>query len=187
MELWDIYDKNRQRTGKVIERNEFLELKGNENEWWIEVNACVFNSKNEMLIQQRQTHKKAFPGIWEFTAGGYAISGESSQEAIRRELFEEIGVSIDFRNNLPSFTVNAKSYFTVNTKSYSAFCDYYLVELNDLDITTLKLQEEEVLAVKWATEQEIFEMIDNGEFVPYYKSFVSLCFELRSGGGTIKM
>jgi len=179
MEFWDVYDKNRQKMGKTIERSELLELGAkNEGEWRLVVNACVFNSKSEMLVQRRQTHKSTFPGMWEFTCGGSAISPESSQEAIKRELFEEVGISMDFSDNSPDFTINQKHN--------NAFQDFYLVQIDNLDITKLKLQEEEVLAVKWATEQEIFEMIDNGEFIPYYKSFVSLCFDLRNSGSPIR-
>ncbi|MDR1664429.1 MAG: NUDIX hydrolase, partial [Clostridiales bacterium] len=56
--------------------------------------------------------------------------------------------------------------------------DYYLIE-KDIDINTLTLQREEVQRVRWADKEEIWTMIDKGEFVPYYKSLIALCFEMK--------
>ena len=49
MELWDIYDKNRNLTGRQMERgSEFAK-----GDFHLVIHVCIFNSKNEMLIQQR--------------------------------------------------------------------------------------------------------------------------------------
>jgi len=47
----------------------------------------------------------------------------------------------------------------------------------------LTLQESEVQRVKWATIEEIFAMLDTGEFIPYYKSLIQLLFDTRSKYG----
>ena len=49
----------------------------------------------------------------------------------------------------------------------------------DIDTKSLKLQEEEVEAVRWSSLEEILMMIDSGIFIPYEKSFVELLFRLR--------
>ena len=41
------------------------------------------------------------------------------------------------------------------------------------------MQYEEVQQVKWASMEEIFQMIDEGVFIPYYKSLIQLLFEQR--------
>ena len=48
---------------------------------------------------------------------------------------------------------------------------------------SLKLQETEVEQVKWATEEEILEMLRNKEFVLYKSSFISLLYFLRNHNG----
>ena len=49
--------------------------------------------------------------------------------------------------------------------------------------STLRLQAEEVQAVKWASREEIIEMIEAGEFISYYPAFISLLFEIRQNFG----
>lgn len=58
----------------------------------------------------------------------------------------------------------------------------YLIE-KEVDIDTLVLQESEVQRVKWATMDEIFALIDSGEFIPYYKSLIQLLFDMKGKYG----
>ena len=41
-------------------------------------------------------------------------------------------------------------------------------ERKDIDINELNLQIDEVKTAKWATKEEILQMIDDGIMVPYY-------------------
>ena len=138
------------------------------------VHICVFNSKNEMLIQQRQANKIGFPNRWDFSAGGSATMGDTSQAAAERELFEEIGLRVDMQNKRPQLTVNFDF----------GFDDIYLIE-QDVEIESLVLQKEEVQAVRWASCAEILRMIADEEFVPYYPNIVELLFESRKKLGLL--
>ncbi|GAY76629.1 putative Nudix hydrolase YfcD [Sporolactobacillus inulinus] len=97
MERWDIYDKNRRLTGRTMARGQ----KFGKDDYHLVIHVCIFNSKNEMLIQQRQPWKKGWPNMWDVTVGGSALSGESSIEAAERETFEELGNKIDLSNERP--------------------------------------------------------------------------------------
>lgn len=167
MELWDIYDKNRIKTGETIERGK-LPL----GIYHLVVHICIFNSKNEMLIQQRQPFKEGWSNMWDITVGGSAIAGDTSQSAAERELFEEIGCQIDLTNIRPHLSINFEA----------GFDDYYLIEKN-IDIKKLHLQYEEVQQVKWATKEEILHMLDTGEFIPYYSNLIKLLFDARKNYG----
>ncbi len=125
-----------------------------------------------MLIQQRQPFKDGWPNKWDVTVGGSAIAGDDSGAAIERELFEELGLKINLKNRRPHLTVNFNG----------GFDDIYLIN-EDVDISALKLQHEEVQAVRRASREEIFRMIDCGEFIPYYKSLVDYFFEAKNGFG----
>jgi len=57
--------------------------------------------------------------------------------------------------------------------------------VQDVDLTTLTLQESEVQAVRWAEEEEIHQMIDDGRFIPYHHSLITLLFALRDRRGNI--
>ena len=166
MELWDIYDKNRKLTGRTMERGS----KFGKEDFHLVIHVCIFNSKNEMLIQQRQPWKKGWPNMWDITVGGSALSGETSIEAAERETFEEIGYKIDLSCERPFFTIN----FEVG------FDDYYLVE-REIDIKDLTLQYEEVQSVKWASKDEILQLVKEGKFIDYW--FTELFFDMRKHRG----
>ena len=46
-EYWDIYDKNRKKTGKIVERGVYEFEPG---EYHIVVTGIILNSKNEILM-----------------------------------------------------------------------------------------------------------------------------------------
>lgn len=163
MELWDIYNCSREKTGETMTRGSHAA----KNKRHLVVNICIINSENKMLIQKRNDNKEVWPSLWQVTAAGSAIAGETSQQAAQRELLEEVGVDYDFKNIVPK----------VSMASPTDFKDFYIIH-KDVDINKLKLQEEEVSQVKWADEEEILDMIHNKTFIPNYKSFISLLFEI---------
>ncbi len=170
MEILDIYDINRNKTGKTIIRGMDIPNKA----YRLVVHVCIFNSKNEMLIQKRQPFKEKWPSKWDLTAGGSAVQGETSQDAVERELFEELGIRINFKDIRPNMTINFEN----------GFDDIYLIQ-RDIDINSLKLQNEEVQKVEWASKEKIFSLIKNEEFVPYHLSLIQLFFDTKNQYGCI--
>ena len=168
MELWDLYDKNRNPLGTSKIRGEKFE----KDDYHIVVHVCIFNSDNEMLIQKRQAFKKGWSGLWDVTVGGSALHGEDSQACAEREVFEEIGLKLDLNNQRPFLTVHF---------AYG-FDDYYIIE-KDLDINSLILQQEEVATVKWADKNTIIDLISNDQFVPYHKNLIEFLYDLKSQRG----
>ncbi len=164
MEKWDLYDVHRNKLNKTMLRGE----KTPKNEYRIVVHACIFNTKGEMLIQQRQSDKESFPNMWDLTVGGSVLSGETSQEGIEREILEEIGVKIDLSMTRPHYTINVGEWFN----------DIYLIN-QDIEEKDIILQEEEVKAVKWADLKEVERLLDEGLFIPYFKCVLPLLFETR--------
>ncbi|RMD02302.1 NUDIX domain-containing protein [Clostridium autoethanogenum] len=168
MELWDVYDSERNKTNRTMVRGRDF----NEGDYHMVVHICIFNSKGEMLIQQRQPFKEGWSNMWDITVGGSAIEGETSQMAAKRELMEELGIKINLQDIRPHLTINFDN----------GFDDVYLIQ-KDIDIVDLTLQYEEVKCVKWASKEEIFSMIDSGEFIPYYKSLIQLFFDSKNQYG----
>lgn len=165
-ELWDLYDKNRNLTGKKHRRGDLLK----EGEYHLVVHVCIFNSKNELLVQQRQPWKKGWPNMWDLSVGGSAVTGDDSQRAAERETKEELGLDIDLSNKRPSFTINCDK----------GFDDYWIIT-KDIDISDLHLQEEEVKDVKWVNKFELQQMIKQDVFVPYF--CLDKIFELQDFKG----
>ena len=165
MELFDLYTADRMKTGRTMVRGEPTP----EGYYRLVVHVCIFNQKGEMLIQQRQPFKRGWSNLWDITVGGSAVSGDSSQSAAERETREELGLSIDLIDVRPTMTI----YFE------HGFDDYYVLT-QEVDLNALQLQEEEVQAVRWASLEEILQMIDDGRFIPYEKSQIELLFFRRN-------
>ncbi len=168
MELWDLYDLDRKRTGETMIRGE----RQPQDRYRIIVHICLFNSQGQMLIQKRQPFKSGFSGMWDITVGGSAVKGDDSRSAAMRELKEELGIDVDLKDRRPALTVNFRL----------GFDDMYVVD-KDVDLSSLKLQYEEVEKVKWADKEEIFSLIDEGIFIPYHKSLIDLLFYMRDHEG----
>lgn len=164
MELWDVYDRYRVKTGRTMVRGEQIQS----GDYHLVVHICLFNSEGKMLIQQRQPFKEGWPDRWDVTTGGSALAGESPEQAAERELFEELGIRHDFSGIRPLMTMNFPG----------GFDDVFLIQ-RDIDLNTLILQTEEVQAARFADCEEICRMIAEGSFVPYQEHFIRLCFERR--------
>jgi len=104
--------------------------------------------------------------MWTMTAGGAVLAGEVPTEAASRELYEELGIEIDFTDHRPKFSMTDKN----------AFLDYFVV-CAEVDLTSLNVPNDEVVAVKWASKEEMLEMTSCGECMPYRKSFLEFCFD----------
>ena len=57
----------------------------------------VFNSKGELLLQQRAFSKYHSPGLWTNTCCSHPRAGETTLEAASRRLMEEMGMVCELR------------------------------------------------------------------------------------------
>ena len=85
MELWDIYDENKQRTGRTMQRNDWNMKEG---DYHLTVLGVIMRPDGKFLITQRVMTKSWAPGWWE-VSGGAAVAGEDSKDAVLREVKEE--------------------------------------------------------------------------------------------------
>lgn len=158
MELRDLYDENKQLTGEKIYKGQDVP----KGRYYITVVVFIQNNKNEFLLQKRVKKKD---GKWA-TTGGHPVSGETSKQGIITEIKEELGINI--------VEENVKLFKTIKTED--DFVDiYYLKE--DIDINEIKIQKEEVEDVKWATIDEIQEMIQQEIFSESHKAFFEDCLK----------
>ncbi len=158
MELWDIYDKNKQVTGRTMERNKFNLA---DDEYHLTVLGVVRRSDGKFLITQRVMTKAWAPGWWE-VSGGAAQAGESSQDAVIREVTEETG--------LPVTKSQCEYLFTYHRENPGEGDNYFVdVYRFTLDFTEddVKNQEAETLGFKLATLDEIKELAAQGIFLHY--------------------
>ena len=168
MELVDLYDENRLPLGRTAERGA---PKG-PGELRLVVHVCVFDSRGRLLIQQRAPEKFIFPNLWDVSVGGGGDAGEDSRRGAEREVREELGLDLDLGGLRPSMTVNFDG----------GFDDFYILT-RDLSLEDLTLQKEEVRAVRWASLEEILDMLGRGTFIPYPEGFLRFLFDMRDQFG----
>jgi isopentenyldiphosphate isomerase len=58
------------------------------------VYVIVFDPQGRLLIHRRSDRKDIWPGWWDIAIGGVVSAGESWEQAVRREVAEEIGIEI---------------------------------------------------------------------------------------------
>ena len=141
MEKRDLYDENKQKTGEVIEKGKEVP----KGRYYITVVVWMQNSKGQFLIQRTVPEKYH---MWS-TTGGHPKAGESSIEGIITEIKEELGLSVS--------TKELELFKTVKTED--DFVDIYYLKI-DVDLDEIVIQEEEVEEVKWASVEEINNLID---------------------------
>ena len=161
MELFDLYNASREKTGRTLPRGELPP----EGYYYLVVHVCIFNPRGQMLIQERQPFKKGWSGFWDVSMGGKAIAGDTSRSAAERETREELGLSLDLSGARPSVTLYLER----------SIDDFYVLTL-PVSLDSLRPQPEEVRSLKWASKEEILRMIDDGIFIPYEKSFIEFLF-----------
>ena len=147
-ELVDVYDKNKNKTGKIIQRENISLLK--DNEYIITVHCFIINLSNQILLTQRSLEKNR-GGKWEETRGGLK-SGETSILGIQRELKEEIGINIQ-TNELKLIKTLKKNH---------KIRDIYIIK-KDIPLDSSKYNDGEVMDCKYVTLEQFKIMIENKE------------------------
>ena len=90
MERWDIYDIHKNRTGRTMARNDWTMADG---DYYLSVLGVIRTPDNRFLITRRAMDKAWAPGWWEVPGGGVK-AGETSLEAVCREVLEETGIDV---------------------------------------------------------------------------------------------
>ncbi len=147
MEFFDVVDKDRKPLGYTKRRG----LKLEENEYNVGVEIWIFNDYK--LLMTRRSLNKSHPGKWE-VPGGCSMSGEISIDTLKREIKEELGISI-----------NSEDCELMDTIIYKKqFVDIYISN-KIIDLNKVTLQKSEVCDIKFVTKKEFLKMAENNEIV----------------------
>ena len=142
MEYNDIYDKCRNRTGR-------LHLRGTPwgiGEYGLVVCGWVYDGKGNLLLTRR-AKGKSFAGTWE-NSGGAAQAGETSRQAIARELFEETGIRAE-----------EEEFELLSTgKDRNTHYDFYGLK-RQVSLADIKLLPGETDGVQWANFETVHDLI----------------------------
>lgn len=158
MELWDIYDKDKKRTGRTMERNDW---KLKEGEYHLTVLGVVARKDGKFLITKRVMTKAWAAGWWE-VSGGAAQAGEESKDAVLREVKEETGLDVSGFDGGYLFTYQRENI----KEGDNYFVDVYRF-IGDFNENDIHLQEEETADYRLATKEEIEALAEEGIFLHY--------------------
>lgn len=144
MERWDVLDQK----GKVIGQCNKGEVP--EGCFHLVVHVWMRNGEGKFLLSQR-AEGKHHPLLWE-TAGGSALAGESPEDAARREVKEELGITIE--------GLSPYRLFRQGNELIVVFVTFYA----GTDIT---LHEGETIAWKYVSEGELRQMNARNLCMPF--------------------
>lgn len=146
MEYNDIYDRQRNRTGQVHLRG----TPWKPGEYGLTVCVWVYDGQGNVLLTRRAPGK-SFADTWE-NSGGAAQAGETSRQAIARELFEETGIRAaeqDFE-------------YLCSGRDKTSHYDFYCLK-NNTPLENIVLLPGETTAARWVSFQQVHTMIERGE------------------------
>ncbi len=127
----------------------------------------IFNSKGEVLLQQRALHKYHSGGLWTNTCCSHPRNGETTIQAANRRLKEEMGMSCVLKEEF-SFIYKAK----LDNDLYEHELDHVLFGTTDLQP---KINKEEVADYKYSSFQDIQQEMK--DYPERYTAWFKICFD----------
>lgn len=145
-ELNDVYDQQRNLTGRVHHRG----TPWGPGEYGLVVCVWVYDGRGHLLLTRR-AKGKSFAGTWE-NSGGAVKAGETSRQAIARELFEETGIRAE-----------ESEFELIDTgRDRSNFYDFYCLK-REVPLKEIVLLPGETDGAQWVSYGKIHWMIRTGK------------------------
>ena len=146
MEQWDAYDESFNLIeGITLTRGERID----NGLYHLVCDIIVQHIDGEYLIMRRDAGKH-YGGMWEATAGGSALKGESPLQCAVRELYEETGIRSDTLTEVGR---------VVDDEYHSAYVEYLCI--TDCDKSSVVLQEGETSDYRWVDRNTLLNMKNN--------------------------
>ena len=153
MELWDAYDADFKKIeGVTLVRGE--EASFSDDIFHLVCDILVRHIDGTYLLMQRDP-RKSYGGMWEASACGSALQGETPTDAAQRELLEETGIVA---------TDLIEVGRVVDKSKHSVYVEFLCV--TDWDKNKIQLQEGETVNYRWVSAGELLSM-EKEELVTY--------------------
>ncbi len=162
MEIWDLYNENRELLGRDHVRGELLPIDG----YHLAVHVWIRNSKGEYLVSQRSANRPTFPLMWE-CVGGSVVKGEDSLRGAIREAKEEVGVDLVPEKGQVLFT---KTRNIIEGQTFNDILDVWLFDY-DGKVDLCNATTDEVAQTAWMNRSQIEELHDANMLVDTLEYF----------------
>jgi isopentenyldiphosphate isomerase len=113
-ELLEVVDHE----GKIVSILPRTHIHGNPSLIHRVVHVLIFNTEGKLLLQKRSLNKDVAPGKWDTSVGGHLNLGEDPLRAAKREMEEELGISLGEQRFLYSY-IHTNSYETELVYTYA--------------------------------------------------------------------
>lgn len=136
----------------------------------------LFNSKRELLLQQRSSKKKTWPLVWSNSCCGHPSPGEERGEAVKRRLKDELGLTgIEVKEIAPY-----RYCFTKDGVMENEICPIF-IGFSDQEPV---INPEEVEAVRFVPWREFLEEIRNkpGTYSPWCEEEAEILSRIENIG-----
>ena len=128
----------------------------------------IFNSKHELLLQQRAVTKYHSDSLWSNTVCGHPRPGESTQEAASRRLHEEMEIECDLKE-MGSFMYKAELENGLSEHEY----DTVFIGIYDDEY---RANPAEIMNTHWISSEEL--QTDMASHPEKYSVWLGLALEL---------
>ncbi|MBK7132226.1 MAG: NUDIX domain-containing protein [Bacteroidales bacterium] len=122
------------------------------------VHLHVFNTKGELFLQKRSMTKDIQPGKWDTSVGGHVSPGESIEEALKREAFEEL--------NLTEFVPLFITRYVWESQRERELVNSFKTITDEVP----RVEKDEIEEGRYWSLQEIRENIGKGIFTPNFEN-----------------
>jgi isopentenyldiphosphate isomerase len=148
-EFLDLVDENDNVIGKKKRSEIYAQHLSN----FRVVNAFIINSKGELWIPRRSTDKIIYPSCLDMSMGGHVESGESYEDALKREMREELNIDIN------KVDIRLLGYLTPQKDDVSAYGKIYEIKMDEVP----DYNKSDFVEYFWLTPKALFKRIANGE------------------------
>ena len=145
MEIWDGRLKDNSLAGVDLIRDEVIP-----DGLYHGVSEIIVRHIDGDFLAMRRSSNKTYGGLYEITAGGSVLKGETYEEAGIREVYEEAGV----------ITTEVQPLYTVLHEDYHTIFHGFLVE-TDMNKEQVTLQENETDHYLWVKSNDVIDFLTN--------------------------
>lgn len=152
MEIWDGYLEDGTLAGCDLIRGSQIPC----GLFHLVSEIIVRHKDGTYLLMQRDYNKIIYPGLYEASAGGSVLKGETAIEAAKRELKEETGIEADELIQIYC------------CKSKDTIYNGFLCE-SDWDKNSITLQPEETISFIWLGKEDFLKFIESDKYIYAHK------------------
>ena len=149
-EILDVVDRNDNVIGQKNRSELHKEYSG-----FRAINVFLLNTEGQIWIPRRAAHKTSFSLCLDMSCGGYVKCGENYEDALKREVKEELALDIEY------YSCRLLGYLTPYNDNVSMFMKVYEIRSEQ----TPNWNPKDFVEAYWFWPHEVLKRVQEGECV----------------------